>query len=230
MDATDCGRADVGIVGQGEAAFAVWSARSIRRRASRHRSICVSPKQASCRARRASLPGRVGISPFSGKLPLSAMGAISRGRTTAMIACSMPGPPRSTGTCRSASAGRCPASCTAGAGLGGMWGAIGTSVVYTGPDSDPYASVVGVNTVGGWSQLKFKPASKWEINGAFGEENPFAADLLQNADPTLSAGAAQLDDHGQRDRPSAFQSAAVARVPSPEYRAVRRTNGNRRAY
>ncbi len=71
-----------------------------------------------------------------------------------------------------------------GAGLGGMWGAIGTSVVYTGPDSDPYASVVGVNTVGGWSQLKFKPASKWEINGAFGEENPFAADLLQNGDPT----------------------------------------------
>lgn len=71
-----------------------------------------------------------------------------------------------------------------GVGLGGMWGAIGASVVYTGPDTDPYASVVGVNTVGGWSQLKFKPAQKWEFNGAFGEESPFAADLLQNADPT----------------------------------------------
>ncbi|MFZ0705498.1 MAG: hypothetical protein WAM71_07840, partial [Candidatus Korobacteraceae bacterium] len=71
-----------------------------------------------------------------------------------------------------------------GLGLGGMWGAIGTSVVYIAPETNPYASVVGVNTVGGWSQLKFKPAEKWEVNGAFGEESPFAADLLQNADPT----------------------------------------------
>ena len=71
-----------------------------------------------------------------------------------------------------------------GLGLGGMWGGIGSSVVFTGPENGPYASVVGVNTVGGWSQLKFKPATKWEINGAFGEESPFAADLLRNGDPT----------------------------------------------
>lgn len=71
-----------------------------------------------------------------------------------------------------------------GLGLGGMWGGIGASVVYNGPETSQYASVVGVNTVGGWSQLKFKPATKWEINGAFGEESPFAADLLQNGDPT----------------------------------------------
>jgi hypothetical protein len=71
-----------------------------------------------------------------------------------------------------------------GRGLGGMWGAIGASVVYNAPENNPYASVVGVNTVGGWSQLKFKPAEKWEVNGAFGEESPFAADLLQNADVT----------------------------------------------
>jgi len=70
-----------------------------------------------------------------------------------------------------------------GLGLGGMWGGIGTSVVYTTPEGGGYISVVGVNTVGGWSQLKFKPATKWEINGAFGEESPFAADLLQNGDP-----------------------------------------------
>jgi len=71
-----------------------------------------------------------------------------------------------------------------GRGLGGMWGAIGTSVVYDGPNSsNPYTDIYGVNTVGGWSQLKFKPAAKWEINGAFGEESPFAADLRQNGDP-----------------------------------------------
>jgi len=71
-----------------------------------------------------------------------------------------------------------------GLGLGGMWGAIGTSVVYTAPENSSYARVVGVNTVGGWSQLKFKATEKWEVNGAFGEESPFAADLLQNTDPT----------------------------------------------
>ncbi len=71
-----------------------------------------------------------------------------------------------------------------GQGLGGMWGAIGTSVIYTAPEANQYANVVGVNTVGGWAQLKFKPAVKWEVNSAFGEESPFAADLLQNADPT----------------------------------------------
>jgi len=70
-----------------------------------------------------------------------------------------------------------------GRGLGGMWGAIGTSVVYTAPENNQYARVIGVNTVGGWTQLKFKPAEKWEINSAFGEESPFAADVLQNADP-----------------------------------------------
>jgi hypothetical protein len=67
-----------------------------------------------------------------------------------------------------------------GRGLGGMWGAIGSSVVYSGPENDAASALVGVNTVGGWSQLKFKPATKWEVNGAFGEESPFAADLLQN--------------------------------------------------
>ena len=71
-----------------------------------------------------------------------------------------------------------------GLGLGGMWGAIGTSVVYNAPENSPYARVIGVNTVGGWSQLKFKPAEKWEVNGAFGEESPFASNLLQNTDPT----------------------------------------------
>ena len=70
-----------------------------------------------------------------------------------------------------------------GRALGGMWGGIGTSVVYSGQASDPYSEVYGVNTVGGWSQLQFKPAPKWELNGAFGEESPFASDLHQNGNP-----------------------------------------------
>ena len=33
--------------------------------------------------------------------------------------------------------------------------------------------------MGGWIQLKLKPAIKFEMNGAFGDDNPFASDLRQ---------------------------------------------------
>jgi hypothetical protein len=33
--------------------------------------------------------------------------------------------------------------------------------------------------VGGWAQLKLKPTAKFEINGAFGDDNPFAANLRE---------------------------------------------------
>jgi len=34
-----------------------------------------------------------------------------------------------------------------------------------------------LNSVGGWSQLKFSATSRLEFNGALGIDNPFAADL-----------------------------------------------------
>ena len=64
-----------------------------------------------------------------------------------------------------------------GQALGGMWGGIGTSAVFDGRPNLPTSEVFGVNTIGGWSQVKYKPASKWEINGGFGEDSPFASDL-----------------------------------------------------
>jgi hypothetical protein len=36
--------------------------------------------------------------------------------------------------------------------------------------------VLPLNTVGGWAQLKFRATPKLEFNGAFGQDNPFAAD------------------------------------------------------
>ncbi len=70
-----------------------------------------------------------------------------------------------------------------GAALGGMWGGIGTSAVFDGDPNLPSSHVYAVNTVGGWSQIKYKPASKWEINGAFGEDSPFASDVLHFNEP-----------------------------------------------
>lgn len=76
-----------------------------------------------------------------------------------------------------------------GRALGGLWGGGGTSVVYTTAVDSPTTRIIGVNTVGGWSQFKFKPAPKWELNAAFGEDSPFASEVrqsqTQNYYPTL---------------------------------------------
>ena len=36
---------------------------------------------------------------------------------------------------------------------------------------------MGLDSMGGWVQLKFKPGAKFEVNGAFGLDNPFADEL-----------------------------------------------------
>lgn len=64
-----------------------------------------------------------------------------------------------------------------GRALGGLSGAIGQDVVMSGRLTDPTTVVLGLNSMGGWIQLKFKPRPKLELNGAFGDDNPFASDL-----------------------------------------------------
>lgn len=64
-----------------------------------------------------------------------------------------------------------------GDAMGGLGGGIGQSVVISGPFADPTTEVRGVDSIGGWSQLKFKPTSRWEFNGAFGLDTARAEDL-----------------------------------------------------
>jgi hypothetical protein len=66
-----------------------------------------------------------------------------------------------------------------GRAVGGLGGAIGQSVLWNGRFTDPSTEVYGLNSLGGWVQLKLKPIAKFEINGAFGHDNPFASDLRQ---------------------------------------------------
>ena len=35
----------------------------------------------------------------------------------------------------------------------------------------------GLNSIGGWAQLKFRATSKLQFNGVFGSDNPFASEL-----------------------------------------------------
>ena len=63
-----------------------------------------------------------------------------------------------------------------GRAIGGLGGAVGRSVLFSG-DPSPQGQVRALNSVGGWSQLKFTATSKLEFNGAFGVDNPFASDV-----------------------------------------------------
>ena len=65
-----------------------------------------------------------------------------------------------------------------GRALGGIYGGLGQSVLFDNNEpGEPYTRVIGLNTVGGWAQVKYRPATKLEFNTAFGIDNPFAKDL-----------------------------------------------------
>jgi hypothetical protein len=64
-----------------------------------------------------------------------------------------------------------------GRATAGIGGGAGQDVVISGSFSAPTTVVRGVESRGGWLQLKFKPRANLELNGAFGQENPFARDL-----------------------------------------------------
>ncbi len=64
-----------------------------------------------------------------------------------------------------------------GRAVAGFGGGIGQSVLLNGPNTNPATTFRGLDSMGGWAQLKFKVKSNFEINGAFGSDNPFAGEL-----------------------------------------------------
>jgi hypothetical protein len=64
-----------------------------------------------------------------------------------------------------------------GKGLGGLGGGIGRSALFSGDPALASTEVRGLNSVGGWAQLKYRPSNKLEFNAAFGMDNPYASDL-----------------------------------------------------
>ena len=78
-----------------------------------------------------------------------------------------------------------------GRALGGLGGGIGRSVLFSDDPALPTTMVRALNSVGGWAQLKYRATSTLEFNGAFGQDNPYAADVRAfpysqaYGDPTL---------------------------------------------
>ena len=73
-----------------------------------------------------------------------------------------------------------------GQAIGGLGAALSRSVVFNGPLNDPATTVLPLNSVGGWAQLKYQPLPKLEFNTAFGQDNPFAADIRYFGDQSQS--------------------------------------------
>jgi hypothetical protein len=111
-----------------------------------------------------------------------------------------------------------------GFAIGGLGGAFGQSVLFNGNPLDAASQVQGLDSVGGWSQLKFKVSSKIELNGAFGMDNPFAADLqafpvaVSYLDPTLGRNQLALGNIIYRPRSNLLFST--------EYRHLRTFHAN----
>jgi hypothetical protein len=76
-----------------------------------------------------------------------------------------------------------------GRAVAGLGGGIGQDVLLNGSFVDPATTFRGLDSMGGWAQLKFKVRSNFEINGAFGTDNPFAGELrLYNANTIYPPG------------------------------------------
>ncbi len=64
-----------------------------------------------------------------------------------------------------------------GKAVGGLGGGLFNSTVTGADATQMQTRVAGLNSVGAWTQLKFKPNIRWEVNAAVGQDNPFARDL-----------------------------------------------------
>src|SRR5215510_6577039 len=74
-----------------------------------------------------------------------------------------------------------------GQAVGGLGGGIWSSVVYQ-EALPPHTEIHPLRSIGEWVQLKVKPATRFEINGAFGQDENFGRDLRFFASPFMDLG------------------------------------------
>lgn len=105
-----------------------------------------------------------------------------------------------------------------GRAVGGLGAAIGQTIVYAGNPLDPATSIRGLNSAGGWSQLKFQVTSKLEVNGVLAEDNAFAGDIrgfatdANNFGPILGRNRGALVNLVYRPRSDLLLSAEFRRL------------------
>jgi hypothetical protein len=83
-----------------------------------------------------------------------------------------------------------------GRGAGGLGAAIGQTIVFGASPMYPTTTIHGLDSAGGWSQLKFQLTPKLEVNGVFGEDNAFANDIRGFATDANNGGPILGRNHG----------------------------------
>lgn len=118
-----------------------------------------------------------------------------------------------------------------GRGIGGLGGAIGTSIVYGGSPSSLFSPIRGLNTAGGWSQLKLQLTSKLEFNGVVSEDDAFTGEIRgfatdqNNFGPILGRNRGALGNLVFRPRSDLVLSAELRRLRTfPVYSSSTSTN------
>jgi hypothetical protein len=104
--------------------------------------------------------------------------------------------------------------------VGGIGGGLGQSVYFDNDPTNPNSQVHGLDSVGGWSQLKLKATSKLEFNGAFGLDNPTASEIRESFanQPYLQQNRSWLGNFIYRPRSDLLFSAEYRRLrTTPQY-------------
>ena len=105
-----------------------------------------------------------------------------------------------------------------GRAVGGLGGAIGQTILFGGSPSNPYTSIRGLDSAGGWSQLKFQLTPKLELNGVLAQDNAFASDVrgfatdINNFGPILGRNRGGLGNLIYRPRSDLLLSAEFRRL------------------
>jgi hypothetical protein len=118
-----------------------------------------------------------------------------------------------------------------GRGVGGLGAGIGRAVLFGGNPSDSSTTIRGLDSAGGWSQLKLQLTPKLELNGVFAEDNAFASDVrgfavdANNFSAILGRNRGALGNLVYRPRSDLLLSAEFRRLHSfPVYSSASVTN------
>jgi len=118
-----------------------------------------------------------------------------------------------------------------GRGAGGLGAGIGRAVLFGGDPTSPTTSIRGLDSAGGWSQLKFQLTPKLELNGVFAEDDAFASDVrgfavdVNNFTTILGRNRGTLGNFVYRPRSDLLFSAEFRRLHSfPVYSNASTTN------
>jgi hypothetical protein len=118
-----------------------------------------------------------------------------------------------------------------GRAVGGLGGAIGQTIVFGGNPSYSTTSIRGLDSAGGWSQLKFQLTPKLELNGVYAEDDAFAGDIrgfatdANNYGPILGRNRGALGNLVYRPRSDLLLSAEFRRLHTfPIYDSASVTN------